>query len=181
MNEVILVDRNDVPIGSMDKMEAHEKGLLHRAFSVFIFNNNGEMLLQQRADKKYHSAGLWTNACCSHPAPGEDTAEAAARRLNEELGFTTGLNEAFTFSYRTDFENGLTENEFDHVYTGIYDGPIVADSDEVKNFCYLSIDKIEEMIGNEPAKFTSWFVIAFPGIKKWWEENIKAQKKSSKL
>jgi isopentenyl-diphosphate delta-isomerase len=166
MSEVILVDKNDVPIGSMDKMQAHEKALLHRAFSVFIFNSKGEMLLQQRADKKYHSAGLWTNACCSHPAPGEDTAEAAARRLKEELGFTTPLKKAFTFTYRTDFENGLAENEFDHVYTGIYDGHIVADMDEVKSYRYLSMEKIEEMIRREPATFTSWFVIAFPEIKK---------------
>src|SRR5690349_10524551 len=161
MNEVILVDTNDVAIGSMEKMEAHEKALLHRAFSVFIFNSKGEMLLQQRAEKKYHSAGLWTNACCSHPSPGEDTANAAARRLKEELGFTTTLHEAFTFTYRTDFENGLTENEFDHVYTGIYDGRIVADIDEVKCYSYMSMDAIEAMIEKEPGKFTSWFVIAF--------------------
>jgi isopentenyl-diphosphate Delta-isomerase len=171
MNEVILVDENDVAIGSIDKMQAHEQALLHRAFSVFIFNGKGEMLLQQRADKKYHSAGLWTNACCSHPAPGEDTAEAAARRLREELGFVTPLSKAFTFTYRTEFENGLTENEFDHVYTGMYDGRIVADIDEVKSYRYLSMDKIEEMIGSDPAKFTSWFIIAFPEIKEWWNKN----------
>ena len=172
MSEVILVDKNDVAIGSMDKMQAHEKALLHRAFSVFIFNSKGEMLLQQRADKKYHSAGLWTNACCSHPAPGEDTGEAAVRRLKEELGFTTPLRKAFTFMYRTDFENGLTENEFDHVYTGIYEGDIAADPDEVKDYCYMGMAKIEEMIDREPAKFTSWFIIAFPEIKKWWNKNI---------
>ena len=175
MNEVILVDKNDVAIGKMDKMEAHEKALLHRAFSVFIFNSGGMMLLQQRSDKKYHSAGLWTNACCSHPGPGEDTAEAAGRRLNEELGFTTPLKKAFTFTYRTDFDNGLTENEFDHVYTGVYDGQIVADIDEVKNYQFMPMDKIEEMIGKEPAKFTSWFVIAFPEIKKWWKENTESK------
>ena len=167
-----MVDKNDVAIGSMDKMQAHEKALLHRAFSVFIFNSKGEMLLQQRADKKYHSAGLWTNACCSHPAPGEDTGEAAVRRLKEELGFTTPLRKAFTFMYRTDFENGLTENEFDHVYTGIYDGDIAADPDEVKDYCYMGMAKIEEMIDREPAKFTSWFIIAFPEIKEWWNKSI---------
>ena len=172
MSEVILVDEHDVAIGTMDKMMAHEKALLHRAFSVFIFNSAGEMLLQQRADKKYHSAGLWTNACCSHPSPGEETAQAASRRLKEELGFTTPLRKAFTFTYRTDFENGLTENEFDHVYTGIYDGEIEADIDEVKNYCYMSMNEIEESINKEPAKFTSWFVIAFPEIKKWWNKNI---------
>ena len=173
MNEVILVDNNDVAIGSMDKMEAHEKALLHRAFSVFIFNSRGEMLLQQRADKKYHSGGLWTNACCSHPSPGEDTDKAAARRLKEELGFTVDLKKAFTFTYRTDFENGLTENEFDHVYTGIYDGRIVADVDEVKSYRFIPMHEIEISIGCDPAKYTSWFVIAFPEIKKWWQKNIE--------
>ena len=167
MNEVILVDINDTPVGSMDKIEAHRKALLHRAFSVFIFNSKGEMLLQQRADKKYHSGGLWTNACCSHPAPGEDTLSAASRRLKEELGFTTPLVKAFTFSYRTDFENGLTENEFDHVFTGVYDGRIVADRDEVKNYQYLPLEEIEKSITDEPGKFTSWFVIAFPRIKRF--------------
>ena len=175
MNEVILVDKNDVPLGSMEKMLAHEKALLHRAFSVFIFNSQGEMLLQQRADKKYHSAGLWTNACCSHPAPGEDTAEAATRRLKEELGFSTQLNEAFTFMYRTEFENGLTENEFDHVYTGVYDGQIVADIDEVKNYSYLPMSKIEQLITNEPSMFTSWFLIAFPKVRKWREKNSESK------
>ena len=173
MNEVILVDNNDVAIGSMDKMEAHEKALLHRAFSVFIFNSRGEMLLQQGADKKYHSGGLWTNACCSHPSPGEDTDKAAARRLKEELGFTVDLKKAFTFTYRTDFENGLTENEFDHVYTGIYDGRIVADVDEVKSYRFIPMHEIEISIGRDPAKYTSWFVIAFPEIKKWWQKNIE--------
>ena len=167
MNEVILVDINDTPVGSMDKIEAHRKALLHRAFSVFIFNSKGEMLLQQRADKKYHSGGLWTNACCSHPAPGEDTLSAASRRLKEELGFTTPLVKAFTFSYRTDFENGLTENEFDHVFTGVYDGRIVADRDEVKSYRYLPLEEIEKSITDEPGKFTSWFVIAFPRIKRF--------------
>lgn len=167
MNEVILVDKHDIPVGSMDKIEAHKKALLHRAFSVFIFNSKGEMLLQQRADEKYHSGGLWTNACCSHPAPGEDTLTAASRRLKEELGFITPLTKAFTFSYRTDFENGLTENEFDHVFTGVYDGLIVADRDEVKNYQYLPIDEIEKLITDDPGKFTSWFIIAFPLIKRF--------------
>jgi isopentenyl-diphosphate Delta-isomerase len=167
MNEVILVDKNDTPVGSMDKIEAHKKALLHRAFSVFIFNSKGEMLLQQRADKKYHSAGLWTNACCSHPAPGQDTSTAASRRLMEELGFTTPLTKAFSFSYRTDFENGLTENEFDHVFTGVYDGRIVADPDEVKDYQFVPMDEIERSVRDSPGRFTSWFIIAFPRIKRF--------------
>src|SRR5688572_17565756 len=110
MEEVILVNDSDEQVGTMEKMEAHMKAVLHRAFSVFVFNNKGEMLLQQRAITKYHSGGLWTNACCSHPRPGEDTYDAAQRRLDEELGFTTVLQKAFTFSYNAPFDNGLTEN-----------------------------------------------------------------------
>src|SRR5271168_1810255 len=113
--EVILVDESDQPLGTMEKMEAHRRAVLHRAFSVFIFNSRGEMLLQQRAPDKYHSAGLWSNACCSHPRPGEETADAASRRLKEELGFTTPLEELFHFTYKSEFGNGLTEYEFDHV------------------------------------------------------------------
>src|ERR1700754_1322335 len=116
--EVILVNENDIPVGTMEKMEAHRKALLHRAFSVFIFNSKGEMLLQQRADKKYHSGGLWTNACCSHPKPGEEIETAASRRLREELGFGTGLRKVFDFIYQSPFDNGLTEFEFDHVFFG---------------------------------------------------------------
>src|SRR4249919_2186768 len=114
--EVILVNEQNEAIGTMEKMEAHRKALLHRAFSVFIFNSKGEMLLQQRALNKYHSGGMWTNACCSHPYPEEDNLEAASRRLREEMGFATELEEIFDFTYKTVFENGLTEYEFDHVF-----------------------------------------------------------------
>ena len=118
--EVILVNEADEQIGVMEKMEAHEKGLLHRAFSVFIFNDKGEMLLQQRALNKYHSGGLWTNACCSHPRPGEDTLQAAKRRLMEEMGIETSLTLKNSFTYKTAFENGLTEHEFDHIFIGTF-------------------------------------------------------------
>src|SRR4249919_2599143 len=113
--EVILVNEQNEAIGTMEKMEAHRKALLHRAFSVFIFNSKGEMLLQQRALNKYHSGGLWTNACCSHPRPGELIEDAATRRLKEELGFETPLKKIFQFTYQASFDNGLTEHEFDHV------------------------------------------------------------------
>ena len=166
MNEVILVNETDEPIGTMEKMEAHRQALLHRAFSIFIFNSRGEMLLQQRADKKYHSPGLWTNACCSHPQPGEETRAAAERRLFEELGFRTELKELFTFTYRTDFDNGLTENEFDHVFTGVYDGEIQPDRAEVKDYEYRSMKRIEQELKNDPDSFTSWFRIAFPLLNK---------------
>src|SRR4030095_7998604 len=122
--EVILVDQEDRPSGTAEKMEAHRKGLLHRAFSVFIFNSKGEMLLQQRALSKYHSGGLWTNACCSHPAPGEKTKDGAIRRLNEELGFETPVEKVFDFVYKAEFDNGLTEHEFDHVFAGEYEGQL---------------------------------------------------------
>ena len=129
--DIILVNEEDVQVGTMEKMEVHERGLLHRAFSVFIFNKAGEMLLQQRALSKYHSGGLWTNACCSHPRPGEKTEDAAARRLFEELGFGTELRFAFSFTYKAAFDNGLTEHEFDHVFVGHFDGPLRPDPKEV--------------------------------------------------
>jgi isopentenyl-diphosphate delta-isomerase len=166
INEVILVNEADEEIGTMEKMEAHEKALLHRAFSVFIFNSKGEMLLQQRADSKYHSPGLWTNACCSHPAPGEDTLRAAERRLYEELGFNAPLKKAFTFTYRSDFDNGLTEHEYDHVFTGTYNGDIRPNKEEVKDYCFKSMQDIAEALKQQPDKFTAWFRIAFPVVNK---------------
>ncbi|RYD79563.1 MAG: isopentenyl-diphosphate Delta-isomerase [Sphingobacteriales bacterium] len=165
-HEVILVNEHDEEIGTMEKMEAHQKAVLHRAFSVFIFNSRGEMLLQQRAGHKYHSAGLWTNACCSHPAPGEATIDAANRRLIEELGFTTPLNKLFSFTYKSQFDNGLTEHEYDHVYSGTYDGKIRPNPDEVKDYCFKKLEDIEESLASHPARFTSWFHIAFPKLKK---------------
>jgi isopentenyl-diphosphate delta-isomerase len=171
-SEVILVNESDEPTGVMDKMQAHQTGLLHRAFSIFIFNRNGDMLLQQRSDFKYHSPGLWTNACCSHPAPGEDTLAAAYRRLDEELGFETELSEVFTFTYRTTFNNGLTEHEFDHVFTGVYDDEIEADAEEVKDYQYLPLDEIALQLQKNPEKFTSWFLIAFPQIQTWAKQKF---------
>ncbi|MHA4843846.1 isopentenyl-diphosphate Delta-isomerase [Flavitalea antarctica] len=163
--EVILVNEQDVEIGKMEKLEAHQKAVLHRAFSVFIFNKKGEMLLQQRARNKYHSAGLWTNACCSHPSPGEDTLSAASRRLIEEMGFSTALTKIFEFTYQTRFDNGLTEHEYDHVYTGVFEGTIKPNPDEVKDYCFKSLDEIEATLQSHPAKYTSWFHIAFPKVK----------------
>jgi isopentenyl-diphosphate delta-isomerase len=163
--EVILVDEADQPVGVMEKMEAHRQALLHRAFSVFIFNSRGEMLLQQRAKGKYHSGGLWTNACCSHPRPGEDTREAAGRRLTEELGFTADLEKLFSFTYRTEYDNGLTEFEFDHVFVGTYDEDIFPDWAEVSDYRYRSLVEIEKELVFAPATFTSWFQLAFPLLK----------------
>ena len=163
--KVILVDETDQPVGVMEKMAAHREARLHRAFSVFIFNSRGDMLLQQRALEKYHSAGLWTNACCSHPRPGEDTRDAAARRLREELGFTTALEKLFEFTYRTAYDNGLTEFEFDHVFIGTYDDDIFPDWAEVSDYRYQSLAAIEAELLSAPATFTSWFQLAFPLLK----------------
>jgi len=162
--QVILVDELDRPMGVMEKMEAHKKALLHRAFSVFIYNADGEMLLQRRALTKYHSGGLWTNACCSHPRPGEDTLQAALRRLKEELGFDTPLKEVLQFTYKTAFDNGLTEHEYDHVFIGIYDGIILPNSEEVAEYKYLPISGISTLLTAQPEKFTSWFHLAFPMV-----------------
>ncbi|MFT4153072.1 isopentenyl-diphosphate Delta-isomerase [Parafilimonas sp.] len=167
MEEVILVNEQDEETGVMEKMEAHLKGRLHRAFSIFIFNDKNEMLLQQRAAGKYHSAGLWTNACCSHPRPGEKTQDAAARRLKEELGFETQLGEIFEFSYKASFENGLTEHEFDHVFAGTYNGNMHLNKTEVQEVCFRSMEEIESDLQTHSHKFTAWFLLAFPLIKKW--------------
>jgi isopentenyl-diphosphate Delta-isomerase len=166
-NEVILVNENDEPVGAMEKMEAHRKGLLHRAFSVFIFNTKGEMLLQQRALDKYHSGGLWTNACCSHPAPGQETGAAAHTRLSEEMGFSASLKKIFEFTYRSEFDNGLIEHEYDHVFTGNYDGAVEPNPDEVSDYCYKNLDDIQASLASHPQDYTAWFHIAFPKVKQW--------------
>lgn len=151
--------------GTMEKMAAHQLGLLHRAFSVFIFNPKGDMLLQQRAANKYHSGGLWTNACCSHPYDGQDTLVAAEKRLKEEMGFTVPLKKAFDFVYKVSFENGLTEHEYDHVFIGYYDGDIIPAADEVKDYCFMSADELKISIDSYPNKYTAWFKIAFPKLQ----------------
>lgn len=173
IEEVILVNEQDMVTGAMEKLEAHKKGLLHRAFSVFIFNAKGELLLQQRALNKYHSGGLWTNSCCSHPMPGEDTAEAAARRLQEEMGFSVPIEKIFDFVYRAEFDNGLTEHEFDHVFAGEYEGPIDFNKQEVMDYCYKNLDDVKDSLKEYPAKFTEWFHLAFPRIAEWWKIRYK--------
>jgi isopentenyl-diphosphate delta-isomerase len=167
MIKVILVNEEDIETGSMEKMEAHQKAVLHRAFSVFIFNSKGEMLLQQRALNKYHSGGLWTNACCSHPQPGEETIDAAIRRLQEEMGFSTTIKKVFDFIYKADFENGLTEYEFDHVFIGNYEGAINADPQEVSDYCYKTMAGINDSLRTHPQKYTAWFKIAFPKVAEY--------------
>jgi len=167
---VILVNERDEACGTMEKMEAHRQGLLHRAFSVFIFDSKGRMLLQQRAAGKYHGGLLWTNACCSHPYPGEDTAAAATRRLREELGFSAPLEDIFSFTYRAEVENGLVEHEFDHVFAGVYEGPIDANPQEVEAHAYEEMETIGRGLRDEPGRYTTWFRLAFPRIESWWKE-----------
>jgi isopentenyl-diphosphate delta-isomerase len=162
IEEVILVNEQDEVTGTIEKMEAHRKALLHRAFSIFIFNTKGEMLLQQRALGKYHSPGLWTNTCCSHPRPGEGVEEAAGRRLKEEMGIDTSLKKIFDFIYRTEFDNGLTEFEFDHVYTGTYNGQLYPNKQEVNDYCFRSMEDISDDLQQRPEKYSVWFKIAFP-------------------
>ena len=171
MTEVILVDVNDRQTGLMEKMEAHQKAILHRAFSIFIFNSKGEMLLQQRALNKYHSGGLWTNACCSHPLPGETVLEAANRRLQEELGFSTELKKAFDFIYAASFDNGLSEHEFDHVFTGHYNTGLNVNPEEVNDYCYMTMEAINDSLKSHPAKYTEWFKIAFPKLEEYLASN----------
>ena len=162
--QVILVDELDNAIGTMEKMEAHEKGLLHRAFSVFIFNDKGELLLQQRAITKYHSAGLWTNTCCSHPRPSETTLDAAKRRLKEEMGLTCDVNHKTSFIYKTNFDNGLIEHEFDHVFFGNCDQEPSINPEEVESYLWMDVIIIIDDIKRDPEKYTSWFKIAMKNL-----------------
>ena len=174
MEQVILVDEQDSPCGVMEKMQAHEEARLHRAFSVFIFDRDGKMLLQQRAFTKYHSGGLWTNACCSHPRPDETTHAAASRRLREELGFETAIQKIFDFTYKAEFDNGLTEHEFDHVYVGLYQSAMQLNPEEVADTVYLSMDEISTALSNTPEQYTAWFHIAFPKVAHWYQSNFSA-------
>ena len=158
---VVLVDKNDNQIGLMPKMEAHEKAVLHRAFSVFTFNNKGELLLQQRAAHKYHSPLLWTNTCCSHQREGETNIEAGKRRLQEEMGFTTELKEVFSFIYKAPFENGLTEHELDHVMVGDFDGEPNINKEEVESYKWMLLEDVKNNIENNPDIYTEWCKIIF--------------------
>lgn len=163
---VITVNEQDEPVGVAEKMEAHEKALLHRAFSVFIFNDQNQVLLQQRALSKYHSGGKWTNSCCGHPRPGENILEAAQRRLNEEMGIVCVLNHQFTFMYKAALDNDLTENEIDHVFFGTYRGQPVLHPEEAMAYTWAEINEVSLEIKNHPEQFTEWFKICFDDVMK---------------
>ena len=161
IEKVILVDENDNQVGLMPKLEAHQKGLLHRAFSVFIFNSKYELLLQKRASSKYHSGGLWTNTCCSHPREGEEILDAANRRLIEEMGIETSLRKVHDFIYKAELDNDLTEHEFDHVLYGIYNEDPIINKDEADDFKWIDMDSLNEDIKTNGDNYTIWFKIAF--------------------
>ncbi len=158
MEKVILVDKNDNVIGEEEKMKAHIEAKLHRAFSVFVFNNKNQLMLQRRALSKYHTPGLWTNTCCSHPRPGEDTLKAAHRRLQEEMGFDCDLTEVHVFTYKADFGD-LTECEIDHVFMGKYSNKPVINSEEVDSYKWISLAQLEQDVKVNPDNYTPWFKI----------------------
>lgn len=158
---VVLVDESDAEVGTLEKQRAHAEGRLHRALSVFVLNARGEMLLQRRASAKYHSGGLWTNACCSHPRPGEPVDVAARRRLREEMGFECPLQPAFAFVYRAEVGDGLVEHEYDHVFLGRYDGEPAPSADEVDDWRWASVQQLADEVAAAPERFTPWFRIVF--------------------
>lgn len=163
-NNVVLVDEKDNVVGELEKLEAHIKGQLHRAFSVFIFNDKKELLLQQRADTKYHGGGLWTNTCCSHPQINEDVLESAKKRLKFEIGMMCELHWQYSFIYKENVENNLIENELDHVFIGFSNAQPIINSDEVKNYKWLSIKEVLKDIENIPTNYTVWFKQALPEL-----------------
>lgn len=168
---LILVDEHDNEVGVMDKWSAHKTGVLHRAFSVFVFNSNGELLLQQRADEKYHSAGLWSNTCCSHPYKGEKIETAINRRLKEEMGMVCETDFMFSFIYKANLENGLSEHEFDHVYFGLTDIHPTPEPTEVKDWKYITLNDLVKDIEKKPGNYSAWLKICLPDVIKHKNED----------
>ena len=167
---VVLVDDNGNEVGIGEKLRTHEEGKLHRAFSVFVFNSNGELLLQRRARTKYHSGGLWTNTCCSHPRPGEPRDQAAYRRLKEEMGFGCELREIFSFIYRTRFDNNLFEHEYDHVFIGIHDGDPTPNSEEVESWRWMALDVLKWDVQENSEAYTYWFKTSIDRVITTYQE-----------
>ena len=167
--KVVLVDKEDFQLGLMPKLEAHRKGVLHRAFSVFIFNSSKLLLMQKRSSLKYHSPGLWTNTCCSHQRDGESTVDAAKRRLNEEMGLNVDLKETFSFIYKANLENGLIEHEFDHVLVGFTDFNPDINTNEVEDWKWIDLSFLELDLDKNPNIYTEWFKIIFKRVKGYIE------------
>jgi len=157
MEHVVLVDDQDNPIGTMEKLEAHQKGVLHRAFSIILFNSKGELLLQKRAKTKYHSAGLWSNTCCSHPLPGESMADATRRKLKQEMGIDLQPEFAYKFIYKANLDGNLTEHEYDHVFVGSFEGTPIINEDEVEEWKFIEIKPLRQDIQKNPQAYTAWF------------------------
>jgi len=168
-DEIILVDEKDNQVGTGEKMVVHKEGKLHRAFSVFIFNSKKELMLQQRATSKYHSPGLWTNTCCSHPKPGEKIIDAAKRRLKEEMGFNCDLKEAFSFIYKAKFDNGLSEHEFDHVFIGKFDGNPKPDKKEAESWKWITLAELRKDMKKNPEKYTYWLKVSIDKLVSYME------------
>ncbi len=165
--QVILVNEQDEVLGSMEKMQAHENGLLHRAISVFIFNSKKQLLIQQRALHKYHSAGLWSNTCCSHPRPNESTAAAAQRRLIEEMGMVTTLVHRDEFIYKVSLEKGLTEHEYDHVYIGTCNEEPMLNPEEVMDYKWVTLEELNKDLLAHPDNYTHWFKLLKDKLPTW--------------
>jgi isopentenyl-diphosphate delta-isomerase len=161
---ILTVDENDNVTGKEEKIKTHREGRLHRAFSIFVFNSKGELLLQKRAKSKYHSSGLWTNTCCSHQRAGENLEEAVHRRLKEEMGFDCELKEAFTFTYRVKFDNGLSENEYDHVFFGKFDGKPEPNPKEVDDWKWVSLEELRKDIQKNPDDYTYWLKVSIDKV-----------------
>ncbi|MEK6837593.1 MAG: isopentenyl-diphosphate Delta-isomerase [Nanoarchaeota archaeon] len=164
MDYVILVDGKDNPVGKEEKLEAHRQGKLHRAFSIFVFNSKGEVMMQKRHRNKYHSGGLWTNTCCSHPRPDESVLQAAHRRLKEEMGFDCELKEAFSFVYEVKLDKGLIEHEFDHVIIGKFDGAPKVNAEEAEDWNWMKIDELHRDVKANPQNYTRWLQIAIDRV-----------------
>lgn len=168
-DDIILVDKDDNQIGTGEKMEIHRKGILHRAFSVFIWNDKGHLMMQQRALTKYHTPGLWSNTCCSHPMPGEETLDAANRRLKEEMGFECEMKEEMSITYRSQFENDLIEHEYDHVFFGNFNGEPNINREEVNDWKWMSINELMKDVRVNPDNYTVWFKIILDRLR---NENV---------
>lgn len=163
-DKVILVDENDKEVGIGEKLKTHQEGNLHRAFSIFIFDSKGALLLQKRTKTKHHSGGLWANTCCSHPRPGETTRKAAHRRLNEEMGFDCDLKEIFSFTYQVKFENNLFEHEYDHVFIGKYNGEPIPNPEEVCDWKWIEVEELRRNIQENPDAYAYWLRISIDRV-----------------
>lgn len=170
---IIKVDENDNELGKIEKMQAHQEGVLHRAFSVFIFNEKGELILQKRSDSKYHSGGLWTNTCCSHPEFGEKLEDAVKRRLKEEMGLACDSKKVFQFIYRSKLENNLIEHELDHVFFGRTNSFPVLNLEEASEWKYVEMDDLKNEISEFPERFTVWLQICFERVYQYYLTNFK--------